>query len=96
MTEFERDWAHIEREQHARLLHQLKREIVAKRQTEQAQARLQRTAQSPQRALRASLPPVSTPTEMARPSRFAPKLETATNLPRGQAALGHTTTPDQI
>jgi len=94
MTEFERDWAHIEREQHARLLHQLKREIVAKRQTEQAQARLQRTAQSPQRALRASLPSVATPTETARLPRLAPKLETATNLGSGQAAPGHNTTLD--
>jgi hypothetical protein len=94
MTEFEHAWAHAEREQHARLLYQLKREIVAKRQAEQAQARLQHTAQSPQRALRASLPSVATPTETARPSRLAPKLETATNLTSGQTAPGRTTTLD--
>jgi hypothetical protein len=94
MTEFERDWAHTEREQHARMLYQLKREIVAKRQTEQAQARLQSTAQSPQKARSAALPPVSTPMETARPSRFAPKLETTTNLPSEQSAPRRTTTLD--
>ena len=66
MTEFERHWTHAEQEQHARLLYQLKREIVAKRQAEQAQAKLQRAAQSPQGAISTSLPPVSTPTESAR------------------------------
>jgi len=94
MSEFERDWAHTEREQHARLLYQLKREIVAKRQAEQAQARLQHTAQSPQRALRSSLLSVATPRETVRPSSLALKRETATNLPSGQAAPGHTTTLD--
>ena len=67
MTEFERHWINTEREQHTRLLYQLKREIVAKRQAEQAQAKLQRTVQSPPRALSATLPSVSTPTETARP-----------------------------
>ncbi|MBW4472610.1 MAG: hypothetical protein KME45_19890 [Stenomitos rutilans HA7619-LM2] len=94
MSEFERDWTHTEREQHARLLYQLKREIVAKRQAEQAQTRLQRTAQPPQRTLIASLPSVATPTETARPSSLVPKLETATNLSRGQAAPGRTSTLD--
>ena len=67
MTEFEHNWIHTEREQHARLLYQLKREIVAKRQAEQAQAKLKRAAQSPQGIISESLPPAATPTESARP-----------------------------
>ena len=67
MTEFERHWTHAEQEQHARLLYQLKREIVAKRQAEAAQTRLQRTTQSPPKAPSSSLPSVDTPTALARP-----------------------------
>ena len=94
MTEFERDWAHTEREQHARLLYQLKREIVAKRQAEQAQAILQHTAQSTSKSTQSFLASMNTPTETARLPRLAPKLETATNLGSGQAAPGHNTTLD--
>lgn len=72
MTEFERNWIHAEREQHARLLYQLKREIVAKRQAEQAQAKLQRNAQSPPGAISTSLPSAATPTESARPRQKRP------------------------
>ncbi len=67
MTEFEREWTHAEREQHARLLYQLKREIVAKRQAEAAQASLQRLAPSTPSATSAALPSAPTPTEPARP-----------------------------
>lgn len=55
MTEFEREWAHAEREQHARRLYQLEREMIAKRQAEAAQANLRHTPQS-QGASSAPLP----------------------------------------
>jgi len=67
MTEFEREWIYVEREQHARLLYQLKREIVAKRQAEAASASLQRTDRSPPSALSASLSSAAAPTALARP-----------------------------
>lgn len=72
MNEFERHWLHTEREQHARLLNQLKREMVAKRQAEQAQAKLPRTTQSPQEASSESLPPAATATESTRPLQKRP------------------------
>lgn len=65
MTEFERAWAHAEREQHDRRLYQLKREILAKRQAEQAQARLQKTNQPPQLELSSTSP--SAQKEVERP-----------------------------
>lgn len=71
MNEFERHWLHAEREQHTRLLYQLKREIAAKRQAEQAQAKLQRTAQS-QEAISAASLSAATPTEAARPLQKRP------------------------
>ncbi|GEM_PF-6354654 len=67
MTEFEREWAAAEREQHARLLYQLKREIVAKRQAEAAQVSLQHPAPSTPSATGAALLSAPTPTAPARP-----------------------------
>ena len=72
MSEFEHNWIHTEREHHARLLYQLKREMVAKRQAEAAEAKLKRTAQSPPGIISASLPPAATPTESARPRQKRP------------------------
>ncbi len=67
MTEFEREWAQAERERHSRLLYQLKRELVAKRQADAVQATQQRTAPVAQSAVNASLPSTVAPTASARP-----------------------------
>ncbi len=72
MTEFERQWAAAEREQHARLLYQLKREIIAKRQAEAAQANRQCPASSLPAAISAAVPAATTPTAPARPIQKHP------------------------
>ncbi|PSB33934.1 hypothetical protein [Stenomitos frigidus] len=50
MHQFVDTWEHAEKEQHTRLLSELKRELVAKRRAEQAQA-LPLTAQPPMETL---------------------------------------------
>ncbi len=72
MTEFEREWAYAERERHARLLYQLKREIIAKRQAAEMQARLQQMTQSHPGTISAAVPAATTPTAPARPSQKPP------------------------
>ncbi len=67
MTEFERHWIHAEQEQHARLLYQLKREIIAKRHAEAAQANRQRPTPSLPAAISEAVPAAAAATETAHP-----------------------------